>query len=175
MNWIIKSGVYNIWQNFDIEVKQDIIFETGCFYQMEGVNGSGKTSFLKKVLLPQLQRRPDDQYIIYVEQQVQSQLDAIKSYALLQKPAVRICSIEDMFDYQLNHLSIFLQQSPRPVIMIIDETTFYDKLNLWLDNYSAYEIFVVFATHQVHELENRYPQKIISVCPINQQLSNITL
>ena len=148
MNWNIAAGDYQIWNDFSIQVPSDLSFKTHYAYHLTGVNGSGKSSFLRKVLIPQLMHSPEDQYIVYIEQQIQSQFDAVKANAALHKPLVRIDSFEDMINYLIKCVSIQMNKQSRPCLIISDESALIEQIQANLTKYDIVEYCLVFVSHQ---------------------------
>ena len=175
MNWLIPKSIYTIWSDFRLEIQHDIKFETGCCYHLKGQNGTGKSSFIKKILIPLLQNQTSEQCILYLEQQVQSQFDAIKAHAALQKPSVHINTVDGMFDYQLKQLSFQLDTEPRPVIIILDETIFSDLINPWLSKTGIESICLVYISHQDFVFSGFTKVKEIAFKPISTQQSKIDI
>jgi len=173
MNWLIPAFKYEIWTEFQLEITSDIEFETGSCYHLKGQNGSGKTSFVRKVLIPHLVKNPSQQYILYLEQQVQSQLDAIKAYAAIQKPAVHLKNVEEMFEYQLNLLSAAFEQEPRPIIIILDETVYPLVINQWLQQTNIEHICLVYISHLESNFAGFKTIKQINFYPASANLTRI--
>lgn len=173
VKWPVPSELYKIWSNFALETSSDLVFETGKCYHLIGENGAGKSSFIRKVLIPLLLKQPASQYIIYLEQQVQSQLDAIKANAALQKPAMHINTIDEMFDYQLKQLSRQLDIEPRPVIIILDETILSDRINQWLCKVSPEHVCLIYISHQDISFPGFKTVSKISFTPLSVSLSRI--
>ena len=48
MMWKIAASVYEVWKNFNLEVKEEFALQTGGTYHLTGANGAGKTSFLRQ-------------------------------------------------------------------------------------------------------------------------------
>lgn len=171
MNWLIPKSIYNIWTDFRIETQQNIKFETGCCYHLKGQNGTGKSSFIRKILIPQLQNRTSEQYILYLEQQVQSQFDALKAHAALQKPSVQINSVEHMFSYQLRRLSHFTEKDPRSAIIILDETIYPEIINEWLQEADLEQVCLIYVSHLDYNFTGFSPIKSIRFQLVSAGLS----
>jgi Cdc6-like AAA superfamily ATPase len=174
MNWILKAGNYNVWKDFSIEVGSDIALETGKSYQFTGANGSGKSSFIKKILIPFLQKDPEQQYVLYVEQQIQSQFDAIKSYAALQKPAVQLTSFRDMLDYQFKQLSLKIKQNPRPCLIILDECNQLNEVKSKLNKLDRSNYCLVVVSHINCEIELQAKFEQVEFTPTDVQHTAVT-
>lgn len=147
MKWIVPCQSYLLYKSFFIKISKDLCFETDKSYWLKGKNGSGKTSFIKKILVPLLQRNPDEQYIIYVEQQIQAQFDAIKSYCLLQKPAIEIHSLPDMVKVLFDITLVRLNYIKRPMIIILDEYYDVDVINSSLTKFNPDMYCLIIVSH----------------------------
>jgi len=81
----LEADTLQIWPGFRLELPAPLEFQTGFRYHLRGLNGSGKSSFLSRVLLPRLIGNVS-YYNLYFEQQMSLQLDAVRAYAALCKP-----------------------------------------------------------------------------------------
>lgn len=173
MNWLIKASTNNVWSDFKIEVTADLVFEAGSIYQLDGDNGTGKTSFIKKVLIPEILLNPDRQYLMYIEQQIQSQFDVVKAYAALQKPAVQIHTFTDMVDYQLYKLSQQLITQSKPCFIIIDESSLLTRIVQTLSRLKVKQYCLVYVSHQKCEIPVNKEILHLKIESINTGLSRI--
>jgi hypothetical protein len=147
MQWNIKPELYSPWKNFLIEIKECITLETGNSYQLKGNNGAGKTTFIKKVLIPYLQQHPYLQYILYIEQQVQCQLDSVRAYSAVNKPHTKINDIHDMIAYQIKLLYELQKFEPRPLVIILDEPSDTSYIAKWLLSLSWDSVCLIYVSH----------------------------
>ncbi|MBM4404155.1 MAG: hypothetical protein FJ042_07230 [Candidatus Cloacimonetes bacterium] len=118
----IPAAKHALYQGFDLEITMELTFLAGNRYLLNGVNGSGKTSLLQKILLPLLLAHPERQYIIYLEQQMRGQFLALKAHAALHEYHHPLVNESDAVEYLLYDLGHCLQRQPRPVFLIIDES-----------------------------------------------------
>jgi ABC-type multidrug transport system ATPase subunit len=149
MIWKIPAARYQSWPDFTIELKQDLVLMTGECYHLNGMNGAGKTTLLRKVLIPELQKQPLRQYIMYLEQHVQSQFDALKAHAALQKPSVHIYSRGEMLAYQISIFQQSVRHRPRHLFIIADECEDSDKLSQWLAGLELDSFCLIYTCHGV--------------------------
>lgn len=162
MKWIVPCQSYLLYKSFFIKISKDLCFETDKSYWLKGKNGSGKTSFIKKILVPLLQRNPDEQYIIYVEQQIQAQFDAIKSYCLLQKPATEIHSLPDMVKGLFNITIERMSMVKRPIFIILDEYYDIDVINSSLAKFNPDMYCLIIVSHsEVYPLKTNDNSTIV--------------
>jgi Cdc6-like AAA superfamily ATPase len=147
VQWTLRPDFYLPWKDFQLEVKHSLLFETGSCYHLAGNNGTGKTSFIRKVLIPYLQRQPYSQYVLYIEQQVQSQFDAVKSNAALGKPPLHIESLQDMIAYLIAITNRHLIANPRPLIIILDELHQLENVLNWLSKKQLHDVCLLFVSH----------------------------
>jgi len=117
----IEAATLQLWPGFRLELPAPLEFHTGFRYHLRGFNGSGKSSFLSRVLLPRLNGNFSC-YKLYFEQQMSLQLDAMRAYAALCKPRQLLTSEKDVIDFLLRDLFNRLRESPRPVYVIMDES-----------------------------------------------------
>jgi hypothetical protein len=173
MNWIIPASDYQVWTDFKISFNNDLSLTTGNIYSLKGNNGSGKSSFIRKILIPYLQKNPQNQYVMYIEQQVQSQLDAVKSYTAMQKPPVRIETTEEMTTWLMANLKDSVQKAPRPVFLILDECSI-SNINLITSGFEANQICFLYVSHCPCEFMPELNQHIIEFKLLNQYHSFLT-
>ncbi len=173
MKWKINADNYQVWPDFTIDITKDITLRTNSQYHLIGNNGSGKSSFIKKVLIPLLQNNPEQQYILYVEQQTQSQFDAVKAYAALQKPPVEVNTFSDMIVALFADLKHQLALSDRPCTIILDECQLTDNIIKELALLKASQYCLFFITHQEGDLGFDATIHHLKLNSINQRLSII--
>jgi Cdc6-like AAA superfamily ATPase len=174
MDWAISRGHHNIWQDFSLVVKGELILKTGFSYRLTGRNGSGKTSFIKKVLIPRLQSNPFLQYIFYVEQQVQSQFDAVKAHSAFKSPDFRMVTTDDMVLCQLKLLNEQYKKEPRPVIVILDEYEAPDFLTKWMRQITLSNICLLTVSHSDTSDDDMTGIFALEFKPITSSLSEVS-
>jgi hypothetical protein len=174
MPWIIRPNLYSPWKNFLLEIKESITLETGNCYHLSGNNGAGKTSFIRKVLIPFLQQSPYQQYILYVEQQIQSQFDAIKAYASIRKPEVKINDTQEMITYQIRTINELQRFEPRPLMVILDEPTNPEIFMKWFSQVTLNSLCLLYVSHSDVEYDCRLNHFLISFVPRNPNHTLIT-
>ncbi|MCB5245875.1 MAG: hypothetical protein WC179_00295 [Candidatus Cloacimonadaceae bacterium] len=123
----LEAGTYSIWDDFSLELSSDLTFHTGALYHFYGANGSGKSSFIKELLIPSL-RKQKDIFLLYFEQQMHFQIQAVKAYASIMPPRREIHNEIDTVDYLLDNLLLNYTQEPRPCFIIIDESPYELKI-----------------------------------------------
>jgi len=123
----INGGRYEIWDGFTLELPRSLHFEYGNIYKLVGGNGSGKTSFINRLLLPALRENWDERYLLVLQQQMFRQLYVIKAHAALSKYPVPIRTERDAVNYMLHDLEQAQAKAPRPVFAILDESPTPDK------------------------------------------------
>ncbi|HQF67402.1 MAG TPA: hypothetical protein PLC91_00520 [Candidatus Cloacimonadota bacterium] len=117
----LEAATLQIWPEFRLELPAPLEFQTGFRYHLRGFNGSGKSSFLSRVLLPRLNGNFSC-YSLYFEQQMSLQLDAVRAYAALRKTRQLLASEKDVIDFLLRDLFNRLQEAPRPAYVLMDES-----------------------------------------------------
>jgi hypothetical protein len=154
MNVTIPASVYQLWKGFSLEIKRDLSFNPGFVYRIKGANGAGKTTFIRKLLLPAVQKTPETQYILYIEQQIQSQFDAIKAYAAMQKPAVGIDTFSAMISYLLSLYENVRSSSYRPLMIVCDECQYDDLICQYLQKLEASSYCLIYISHTASAFDN---------------------
>jgi len=118
----LPPATHKLYAGFTLEITDDLDFRTGNRYYLKGANGSGKTSFLKRILLSKLLEHPARQYILYLEQQMRGQFLAIKAYAAYGDYHLPITCDAEAVQYLLHNLHQCLSYEPRPIVLVIDES-----------------------------------------------------
>jgi len=174
MPWIIKKGIYQIWDNFSIELLTDITFQVNHSYYLKGDNGSGKTSFIRKLLIPNLQIEPEQQHILYCEQQIQSIYDVVNAYVFFQKQNYFINNEKDLAIYQSSLALEANDLEKRPLMCILDESKELPEYHKQLIS-DGKDCCLVFTTHHypaILALDNLH---IVEFQAIANRLSKVML
>jgi ABC-type sugar transport system ATPase subunit len=122
----IAAGTYNLWPQFSLEIPKTIAINSRQCYRITGTNGSGKSSLLKKLLLPLLKKT--DCYYLYLEQQMSAQLFAVKAHAALNNSLHLIEDESQVASYLLENLQSELQGRKRLCCFVLDETSQYSRV-----------------------------------------------
>ncbi len=117
---LLTKGDHQVWEGFNLSLETDLSFSPGIHY-LEGANGSGKSSFLSRLLLPRL-LHDRAVYCLYLEQQMHLQLTAVKAYASLIQLRRRIFGEAETVGYLLDDLLRVWQIQPRPCYVLMDES-----------------------------------------------------
>jgi ABC-type multidrug transport system ATPase subunit len=151
-----KSGRHQVWSEFALNIRTPLRFEQGCRYHLHGDNGSGKSSFINRILLPLL--KDSSCYILLFEQQLALQLHAIKAHAAIFNPKRSILNESDMIRYLYDDLAIAYLQHPKDTYIISDESH-YPELLLRCSThhcliYTSHNVFVDNAQQVRFDLVN---------------------
>ncbi|MCB5270993.1 MAG: hypothetical protein LHW56_04025 [Candidatus Cloacimonetes bacterium] len=114
----LPAGKREIWPGFTLAIDKPLLFQPGASYYLKGANGSGKSSFIHRVLLPELNGRKD-LYVLCLQQQMHLQLYALKAQAAIFKPGFAIREEGDVWRYLWQDLAE--RQDELPVYVIADE------------------------------------------------------
>lgn len=124
---MIDAGYRQVWPTFALDVVNKLSFAQGSDYQLQGSNGSGKSSFLHKLLLPAI-RQSQAGYIIFLQQQMYLQLFALKAHAAFHSPGFRISDANDAAQYLLQDLRAAYAKQAQDIYLIADESPALDLL-----------------------------------------------
>ena len=117
----LEPGIHQLWPRFSQSISSPLSFEMGKIYHLKGDNGSGKSSFIQKILLPIIQTQ-GDAYIIYLQQQMHLQLYALRAYAAVNGYGKRIVSEQDAVDFLVQDLLDCYSHTPKDVYLLSDES-----------------------------------------------------
>lgn len=123
---LIKAGDYKLWPDFSLSVECDLILPPEQHYYLQGDNGSGKSSFIRKLLLPLLKQTGC--YHLYWEQQIHLQHYIIRAHAALHHHPIPAATDLDCLRYLLMDLALAYHQQPRATHFVVDECTFFQEL-----------------------------------------------
>lgn len=141
---LIEAGTYQAWEDFSLRLATNLDFTPGINY-LSGANGSGKSSFLTRILLPRL-LQSSDLYTVYFEQQMHIQVTSVKAYASIIAPHRQIDGEADTVDYLLDSLLRAYHRRQRPCCIVMDESLYarhiYDVLQANLPYFS-----LVYSAH----------------------------
>ncbi len=159
----IDKGIHPIWQGFSLEIEEDISFEMGGIYRLDGPNGSGKSSFINKILLPRLLKN-DKLHLIYIQQQMHMQLYALRAWAALYYPHIRVKTENDV--WQLLWQDLAKLEDDKPVFVISDEAG-----ELVIPKQENRPMCVVYSSHKYQQ-----PEQIkLRFIPQSSSLSLLTI
>lgn len=127
---LISKGDHQVWENFSLSLSEDLSFGPGIHY-LSGANGSGKSSFITRLLLPRL-RQDSDLYCVYFEQQMHLQVNAVKAYAGVIQPRRKIAGEADTVDFLLKNLLQAQESEPKPCFIVMDESLFAERVLFFL-------------------------------------------
>ena len=112
-----EPGIYPLWEGFDLKITDNIMFQSHACVRLLGANGSGKSSFIRKLLIPWLQEQ--GMHILYLEQQMRIQNYAIRAEAIVSGskaiPHTDLQVAEYLIERYLD------SEKEKPLIVICDE------------------------------------------------------
>jgi len=141
---IIPAGNYQLWPTFSLQLPQDLEISPDTNYYLQGNNGSGKSSFIKQLLLPKL--RESECYHLYWEQQIGIQRYVISAHAAMHHQPFPARSELDALSYLAHNLKQAQSLNPRPAFWVLDECTRFEQL-LKLIRELQLDISLVYSHH----------------------------
>ncbi|HON32055.1 MAG TPA: hypothetical protein PLE41_00690 [Candidatus Syntrophosphaera thermopropionivorans] len=163
----LESGTYPIWDDFSLELTSDLTFSSVALYYLHGANGSGKSSFIERLLIPSL-RNQKDIFLLYFEQQMHFQIQAVKAYASIMPPRKEIHNEMDTVDYLLNNLLFNYSQEPRPCFIVMDESPYELKIYEFIKQYIP-DYCLIYSAHS----ELLPATKTLEFIPVSPSFSKI--
>ncbi|MDD2332002.1 MAG: hypothetical protein PHI68_05050 [Candidatus Cloacimonetes bacterium] len=166
----LKKGRYRIWQDFELELIQDLILEPGVCYLLTGANGSGKSSFLKRCLLPGL--KLGGYCYLYIGQQLDTQLYVCKADSAFSQSRINVKDGSSMVEYLFERLAeVLAQENPGICYIVLDEYYEYRQVLDYLEDLKI-SCCLIAVSHASFECS--YPVKELSFVPQSLNLSLIT-
>ncbi len=144
---LIPKGDYQAWDSFTLVLPTDLSFGPGIHY-LQGANGSGKSSFITRVLLPRLRQEPD-LYCVYLEQQMHLQVNAVKAYASVIQPRRKVTGESDTVDFLLDNLIRAHNSVPKPCCVVMDESLYAERVLYFLRSHLA-SFSLVYSAHTLN-------------------------
>lgn len=148
------KGTFPLWNAFELELVADLEFKSGKVYHLDGRNGSGKSSFIRKCLLPRIMEKRIG--YLYLEQQMHTQLSAIKANAALANYPESIHSEAEAVDYLLYDLEKCHRKAEQACFVIWDESEYYPQVYAFLQAKNI-EFVLLLVNHN----------QIVLPCPIS--------
>lgn len=164
---LIAAGVHPIWPGFSLENQQEIELLPGRSYHLRGSNGSGKSSFLKQLVLPGLLAGRQDHFLLYFEQQMHKQLYALKAGAALAGYPHQIECEADAVNFLLSDLEAALKQQKRKVFALCDESPLLDLIRNRLSQLET-PFCLLFSSHADAPVQTGH---VIEFGSVDQHLS----
>ena len=141
----IPAGKYSVWPDFSLELSSPHSFDPSFHYYLHGNNGSGKSSFIKKILLPALSHIPDI-YHMYWEQQIVLQSYAIKAHAAFAKYEKKLDTDADCLGYLLTNLRQSLLAEKRVAYFVVDECLQLSQILSYIDTHQL-PVCLIYTHH----------------------------
>ncbi len=128
MKLILKldQAIYPIWENFRLELSQTIELYAGKIYHLQGSNGSGKSSFIRKCLIPALKTKGIP--YIYLEQQMRAQIFALMADAALSEYKSPLQTEADAIEYLLFKAEQNRAVNSLALVCICDESAYSQRV-----------------------------------------------
>ncbi len=152
----LPAGKREIWPGFSLKLEKPLHFQTGENYYLKGANGSGKSSFIHRVLLSVLESRKD-LYVLCLQQQMHLQIYALRAQAAIFKPGFAIRGEEDVWRYLWQDLAE--RQDDLPVCVIADEA-----YNLDIPRDIGRPICLIYSSHR-YQLEETHILEFVQSSP----------
>jgi hypothetical protein len=142
----IEPGTYPLWEGFSLVLEYEIPLLAGQCYHLQGANGSGKSSFIRRALIPALVQNSVP--YIYIEQQMRSQLFALMADASLKEYSDKLHTESDAIDYLLSGITSINQA----LVCICDESAHNQKVHTALAK-SGKDFALIIVSHEHIDLD----------------------
>ena len=162
---ILNKGKYKLNESLTGELYDDLEFKLGKKYFLYGENGSGKSSFIVNVLIPELVKKRNNQfYIFYASQDFTIQYYVIKSYYKgLKKIKRDLSSIEKVLLF-IKDIYISLNE---PVYYILDEIDQHTNILDFINSLNNKNKSIILTSHNL-SLNNGYEKIFFDIISENE-------
>lgn len=141
----LTAQVYQVWHDFRIKLSSEIKFEPNYLYLFTGDNGAGKTSFLRKVILPELQKSKEF-FPAYLSQDFAHQYYSIKAYSVYDNNNSVVNNFSEAINYYLQRLSNDISKD-KIIFLMLDEAEVYHKLKELTTPLKNHQVIFLLITH----------------------------
>jgi|GEM_PF-6735978 len=132
----------DIYPDFTLKSKDTLCFASSQYYRLVGSNGSGKSSFFRKVLLPHLIGRKVP--FLYFDQQFNRQIHCLKAALAVTKKEFSINDFSSATQYLLQSYHDNLHQSG---VIVVDENPCLSQIIANINSLD-YPMTVLFISHR---------------------------
>ncbi|MCB5262722.1 MAG: hypothetical protein LHW64_08260 [Candidatus Cloacimonetes bacterium] len=152
----LPAGTRDIWPGFSLSIDQPLVFQIGESYFLKGANGSGKSSLIHHILLPELRGRKE-LYVLCLQQQMHLQIYALRAQAAIFQPGFAIRGEEDVWRYLWQDLAA--RRDNLPVYVIADEACSLD-----IPKDIQRPICLIYSSHR-YQLEKAHIVEFVQLSP----------
>lgn len=173
----ITKGQHTLNKNLELQNDSDLTFKFGEHYLLTGGNGSGKTSFLNKLFLPELSKVANGKFLYFhSSQDVTLQLYFIKAYyrGLLNTNEKFSTSTETLNNLK-NHFLKFENSPSENIVFVLDEIDQYLSMVDFFNGINLEKHSVVLVTHNSENLPSIIEFTNIIFQPVSHKLTKITI
>ncbi len=172
----IPGGDYRVFKQLELQLPCDISFNTGDTCFITGDNGLGKTSFLKNILIPEIQKAIPEKNLLlfYVEQDFTLQFYAIRAYAAAAGGMqVGFRRFGEAISYMADIFSRFATEKEYTVFLVFDEIEIYERFSDVLERLKNMNKIVVMITHSPRTLRSVPGCRIIRFSQVSKTLTRV--
>jgi hypothetical protein len=165
----IKKGKYELNRSVSVVLEEPMQFDFGCNYLLVGDNGIGKSSFVSKLLLPEIIPIAENNFMIfYVPQDVTIQYYLVKYYynGLLNEQH-DLSTIADALNLVKSKTLEFEGFPTNKIVFILDEVDQYLSLADYLKDLDSRSYSLFLITHNEKNLPTYMPFKHINFHRVN--------
>lgn len=171
----ISKGRHTLNKNLELLNDIDLTFRFGEHYLFTGGNGSGKTSFLNKLFLPELSKVANGKYLYFhSSQDVTLQLYFVKAYYRgLLNTNERFSTSTETLNNLKNHFLKFEENPSENIVFVLDEIDQYLSIKDFLNGIDMGKHSVVLVTHNNENLPSNIEFKNILFHSASHNLTKI--
>ncbi len=143
---IINSQKRSFYEILNLNIVQDLVFEEGGVYRLEGLNGSGKSTFVSKILIPEIKQN-NKFLLFYLSQDFHLQFYSIQAYAAYKEEKNPINSYEDAVFYFLEQFLREDELENRTIFFILDEIEIFSDFKKIINKIQGLKKIICFVNH----------------------------
>lgn len=173
----MTAGEYKLNDALKATIATEIVFQFGSTYLLNGDNGTGKTSFLKNILIPKIDQAANNNFLFFhTEQDLALQFYIIKSYYKGLKKSQKDYSTftEGLKNLKEEFLNFQFYEN-KQIVFILDEIDQYINVNDFLKDLPEKNTTLILATHNKQELNGNEKITTVNFHKVTNGLTKITL
>jgi|GEM_PF-2339883 len=171
----LKKGKYFLNSSLQANLLSNLDFSFGKNYLLTGDNGTGKSSFIKNVILPELDKVSENKFLYYhTEQDISVQYYIIKSYYKGLKRCQNSFAtlVESLNNLKRNYLNFNYFQNLK-IVFVLDEIDQFLTINDFVQDLLTENMSIIIVSHNEENIDSNIITQSIKFTKANNSITNI--